>query len=122
MVQAIGSATTATLAGGNGGNAGSQIAALQKKLVVLQKQIQEAQSNLLAAPEGRAREAVKTQLDMLAAQMQMIQKRIADLQRQQAEASAARQMAQLRSQEAERSKSVGGAVDGSPSIQVDVYV
>ena len=55
MVQAIGSAA-ATPAGGN---SGSQIAALQKKLVVLQKQIQDTQSTLLGAPEGPAQDAIK---------------------------------------------------------------
>jgi len=117
MVQAVGAATTAPVSG----NAGSQVAALQKKLVVLQKQIQETQSTLVDAPEGPAREAIKTQLDMLAQQMQMIQQQISDLQRQQAEASASRQMAQLRSQEANKPKSVQSP-DGAPGTQVDVYV
>ena len=118
MVQAIGSAG-ATSAGGSGG--GSQIAALQKMLVVLQKQIQETQSSLIDAPEGPARDAIKMQLDMLAQQMQLIQQQISDLQRQQAEASTARQMAQLRSQEVERSKSVDGG-GGALGTQVDIYV
>lgn len=120
MVQAIGSAA-ATPAGGNGGNSGSQIAALQKKLVVLQKQIQDTQSTLIGAPEGPARDAIKMQLDLLAQQMQMIQQQISDLQRQQAAASTARQMAQVRSQEAERSKSAD-AGGGALGTQVDIYV
>jgi paraquat-inducible protein B len=117
MVQAIGSAA-ATPAGGN---SGSQIAALQKKLVVLQKQIQDTQSTLIGAPEGPARDAIKMQLDLLAQQMQMIQQQISDLQRQQAAASTARQMAQVRSQEAERSKSAD-AGGGALGTQVDIYV
>lgn len=120
MVQAIGSAA-ATPAGGSGGNSGGQIAALQKKLVVLQKQIQDTQSTLIGAPEGPARDAIKMQLDMLAQQMQLIQQQISDLQRQQAAASTARQMAQVRSQEAERSKSVD-AGGGALGTQVDTYV
>lgn len=120
MVQALGSAA-APPAGGNGGNSGSQIAALQKKLVVLQKQIQDTQSTLIGAPEGPARDAIKMQLDLLAQQMQMIQQQISDLQRQQAAASTARQMAQVRSQDAERSKSAD-AGDGALGTQVDIYV
>ena len=120
MVQAIGSAASAPV-GGNGGNSGSQIAALQKKLVVLQKQIQDTQSTLIGAPEGPARDAIKMQLDLLAQQMQMIQQQISDLQRQQAEASTARQMAPARVQEAERSKSAD-AGGGALGTQVDIYI
>lgn len=118
MVHAVGSTPAASA----GSNSSSQIPALQKKLVVLQKQMQETQSSLIDAPEGPAREAIKTQLDMLAQQMQMIQQQIADLQRQQAEAAAARQMAQLRPEESERSKPAKASNTGTQGTQVDVYV
>lgn len=120
MVQAI-TIAAAPAAVGNGGNSSDKIAALQTKMVVLQKQIQKAQASMSRASEGPERDATRMQLEMLAQRMQLIQTQISDLQRQQADASTTLNMSESHAQGTARFRSIN-AGDGARGTRVNVYI
>ncbi|MET3384160.1 hypothetical protein [Variovorax paradoxus] len=53
-----------------------QITATQKQITATQKQIAETQGQLLGTPEGDARDAIRLQLEALAARLAMLQQQM----------------------------------------------
>ncbi|BEP40457.1 MULTISPECIES: FlxA-like family protein [Variovorax] len=72
MLNAIGASGGAT---GSGVNVNAEIAKIQRQITATQKQIGETQAQLLAAPE-EARDAIRMQLEALAAKLAMLQQQM----------------------------------------------
>ena len=72
MLNAIGASGGST---GSGVNVNAEIAKIQRQITATQKQIGETQAQLLAAPE-EARDAIRMQLEALAAKLAMLQQQM----------------------------------------------
>lgn len=69
-------AISATGSARSGGDVNAEIAKIQRQITTTQKQIAETQGQLLGTPEGDARDAIRLQLDALAARLAMLQQQM----------------------------------------------
>jgi phage shock protein A len=72
MLNAIGATGSAR----SGGDVNAEIAKIQRQITATQKQIAETQGQLLSTPEGDARDAIRLQLEALAARLAMLQQQM----------------------------------------------
>jgi phage shock protein A len=69
-------AISATGSARSGGDVNAEIAKIQRQITATQKQIAETQGQLLGTPEGDARDAIRLQLEALAARLAMLQQQM----------------------------------------------
>jgi phage shock protein A len=69
-------AIAATGSARSGGDVNAELAKIQRQITATQKQIAETQGQLLGTPEGDARDAIRLQLEALAARLAMLQQQM----------------------------------------------
>ncbi|SET71026.1 FlxA-like family protein [Variovorax sp. OV084] len=106
-------AISATGSARSGGDVNAEIAKIQRQITTTQKQIAETQGQLLGTPEGDARDAIRLQLEALAARLAMLQQQMNALRTASVQKSA---MASMEESSSSGSSTSQRANAGSTSI------
>jgi phage shock protein A len=106
-------AIAATGSARSGGDVNAELAKIQRQITATQKQIAKTQGQLLGTPEGDARDAIRLQLEALAARLAMLQQQMNALRTASVQKSA---MASMEESSSSGSSTSQRANAGSTSI------
>ncbi|WP_295978837.1 FlxA-like family protein [uncultured Variovorax sp.] len=110
MLNAIGASSGAAR---SGSDVNAEIAKIQRQILATQKQIGETQAQLIATPEGDARELIRMQLEALAAKIAMLQQQMNALRNAEVQRSAMASLEQSAAPTPRAGRSGGSATMGS---------
>jgi phage shock protein A len=106
-------AIAATGSARSGGDVNAELAKIQRQITATQKQIAETQGQLLGTPEGDARDAIRLQLEALAARLAMLQQQMNALRTASVQKSAMASMEESGSSSTSQRANAGSTSIGS---------